>query len=73
MLIESGTGIRWAQSDDGFDWKSRGQLTAVSGGDADRFGCVTPFLFDQFIYFGAAGRKTWDGNVIATKAVPLPE
>ncbi|MEZ5329604.1 MAG: hypothetical protein R3F19_31545 [Verrucomicrobiales bacterium] len=73
MLIESGSGIRWAQSDDGYDWKSRGQLTAVSGGDADRFGCVTPFLFDQFIYFGAAGRKTWDGNVIATKAVPLPE
>jgi hypothetical protein len=73
MLIESGSGIRWAQSDDGFAWRSRGQLVSVSGGDADRFGCVTPFLLKEFVYFGAAGRQTWDGNTIASKMVPLPE
>lgn len=76
MVIESGTGTRWATSPDGLVWSSRGRLLALTGGEADRFGQVTPFLGihggDATLYFGAAGRKTWDGNAIARVPLSLP-
>lgn len=77
MLIESGSGVNWADSPDGFTWQARGRLLPLSGGEADRFGQVTPFLLKGDtgfrLYFGAASRSTWDGNTIAFAPVLLPE
>ena len=77
MLTESHTGVRWAESPDGLAWKSRGMLLPLSGEDFDRFGQVTPFLHhDQAgtrIFFGAAERRTWDGNMIGSSPVVLPD
>lgn len=77
MLIESSAGIRWAQSRDGFRWIPRGLLLPLSDGTMDRFGQVTPFLDIEngqaTLYFGAAARRTWDGNSIASVGIPLPE
>ncbi len=68
MLIESHTGVRWAGSEDGLTWISRGPLLPLSGGEEDRFGQVTPFLLtwndETIVFFGAARRRTWDGNTI---------
>ena len=76
MVIESHGGTRWATSSDGFVWQSRGLLFPLSGGASDRFGQVTPFLWVDrdraTLYFGAAGRKSWDGNSIASSDVVLP-
>lgn len=76
MVIESGRGTRWAESASGLNWQARGLLMPLSGGLGDRFGQVTPFLFLQegraALYFGAASRKTWDGNAIASATVVLP-
>lgn len=76
MVIESGRGTRWAESRDGFVWQGRGLLFPLSGGAADRFGQVTPFLLMDgervTLLFGAALRKTWDGNVIAAAELKLP-
>lgn len=61
MLIKSHSGVRWA----------------TSGGSGDRFGHVTPFLHSDggkaTVFFGAAGRKSWDANAIASAPVLLPE
>ena len=77
MLIESHAGVRWAKSSEGLAWTSRGLLLPLSGGSADRFGHVTPFLHTETsqstVFYGAAQRKTWDGNVIAAAVVALPE
>ncbi len=77
MLIESGGGVRWARSPDGDEWNARGLLLPLSNEDVDRFGHVTPFLFEDAgnttVYLGAAGRKTWDGNTIARARVRLPD
>ena len=76
MLIESHTGVRWADSHDGLTWNSRGLLLPLSGNEDDRFGHVTPFLHTQdgkaTVFFGAAARKTWDGNAISAAPVRLP-
>jgi hypothetical protein len=76
MVIESGQGTRWATSSDGLAWQSRGLLLGLGGSDADRFGQVTPFLLRHgnqvTLYFGAAGRKSWDGNAVASALVSLP-
>lgn len=76
MVIESGSGTRWATSPDGLTWEPRGLLQSLSGGDVDRYGQVTPFLFlhpgHAWLYFGAAARKTWDGNAIVTTRIDLP-
>lgn len=77
MLIESGSGVRWASSHDGLTWNPRGLLLPLSGNEDDRFGQVTPFLHIQngaaTVFFGAARRKTWDGNVIASHPVNVPQ
>lgn len=73
MVIESGSGVRWASSPDGLQWQSRGLLQPLSGQAIDRFGQVTPFLMSTdthcFLYYGAAARSTWDGNAIARSEV----
>lgn len=77
MVMESQTGVHWAQSPDGLVWKPRGILLSLSGEDSDRFGHVTPFLRHDGagarIYFGAAARKTWDGNSIGGSSIVLPD
>jgi len=71
MVYESREGTRLAVSADGLKWKARGLLAARSGGAADRFGQVTPFLrFDPrgpsaVLFVGAAGAASWDRNAIA--------
>lgn len=77
MVFESHAGTRWTTSPDGLIWEGRGLLNSLSGGDPDRFGQVTPFLWRDAggakLYFGAAARKTWDGNAIAAKSISLLE
>ena len=77
MVIEGGNGVKWAESGDGLKWTSRGMLYAVANQPECRFGCVTPFLLPTEsgpqLFFGAASRKTWDGNAIAGVSVSLPE
>ncbi len=71
MVFESRAGTRMAVSADGLEWKSRGLLAGRSGGGADRFGQVTPFLrYDPRgpsadLFVGAAGAASWDRNAIA--------
>lgn len=76
MVIESGSGVRWASSTDGLSWQGRGRLLPLSGGDLDRYGQVTPFLLEDAgklrLFFGAARRRTWDGNSIVVAEVVLP-
>ena len=76
MLIESGTGVRFAVSRDGISWSDRGPLLLLSGDVDDRFGQVTPFLWTHLgrteVVFGAAHRRTWDGNSIASTTVSIP-
>lgn len=76
MVIESGRGTRWATSPDGLAWTARGMLLPRSGGEADQHGQVTPFLHLEggraTLYFGAARRRTWDGNAITAVPVTLP-
>ena len=75
MVYESGAGIKLADSPDGLHWQSRGLWLPKSGTDADRYGCLTPFLFlysggqAGYVYFGAASAPTWDANSMAR--VPL--
>ena len=77
MLMESLTGVHWSQSPDGLVWGDRGILLPLSGEDLDRFGHVTPFLHHDEsgtrIFFGAAGRRTWDGNTVSGATIALPE
>lgn len=77
MLMESQTGVHWAQSPDGLVWKPRGRLLPLSGEDFDRFGQVTPFLHHDEagtrVYFGAAARRTWDGNAMGCSWTVLPD
>jgi hypothetical protein len=77
MVIESGRGTLWAGSKDGLVWQSGGMLQPLSGGPADRFGQVTPFLLTNQsgfrLYCGAAARQSWDGNAIAATDIPMPE
>ncbi|MCP5523628.1 MAG: hypothetical protein H7A46_18980 [Verrucomicrobiales bacterium] len=76
MVIESGSGVRWASSTVGLSWQGRGRLLPLSGGDLDRYGQVTPFLLEDAgklrLFFGAARRRTWDGNSIVVAEVVLP-
>jgi hypothetical protein len=76
MLIESGSGVRWAESTDGLNWHSRGLLCGLSGGKNDAFGMVTPFFVRLqgrgVLFYGAASRRTWDGNAIAVKPISFP-
>jgi hypothetical protein len=76
MVLESGQGVRWTQSRDGLTWQPGKPLVSLSGGPADRFGHVTPFLLvaqgQPRLYFGAASRKTWDGNAIGVMTVDRP-
>jgi predicted GH43/DUF377 family glycosyl hydrolase len=78
LLYEGHTGIGAATSRDGIHWKAGGLLTHLSGTDLDRYGQVTPHLVragDTWqLFFGAASRKSWDGNSIAAfSRVKLPE
>ncbi len=75
VLLHEGTGgTGIAVSSDGITWNDRGRLVELSGTDSDRFGQVTPHLVRVArgweVYLGAAGRKTWDGNLIAAVALP---
>ncbi|MDB6031367.1 MAG: hypothetical protein JWM16_1705 [Verrucomicrobiales bacterium] len=77
LLYEGHTGVGAAVSGDGVVWKVRGLVTHLSGSDSDRYGQVTPHLVHAGnawqIFFGAANRKTWDGNIMAVislSAVP---
>lgn len=76
MLSESSAGIRWAVSQNGLEWTPRDSLTHLSGTPADHFGQVTPFLIRlgdrDWIFFGAAARKTWDGNAVCVLPIDLP-
>jgi hypothetical protein len=71
MVYESGAGLKLADSPDGIHWQSRGLWMPKSGTDADRYGCLTPFLFlfsggqTGYVYFGAASAPTWDANSMA--------
>jgi sucrose-6-phosphate hydrolase SacC (GH32 family) len=73
LLYEGQAGVGAAVSGDGVVWKDRGLVTHLSGSDSDRYGQVTPHLVHNGnawqIFFGAASRKTWDGNILAR--VPL--
>jgi predicted GH43/DUF377 family glycosyl hydrolase len=76
MAYESHDGTRCAKSDDGVNWKDTGYLLRKSGGEADRHGHVTPFLFiheqhELRLFFGAARAATWDRNVIASSPFVL--
>ncbi|MEZ5302214.1 MAG: hypothetical protein R3F11_16480 [Verrucomicrobiales bacterium] len=78
MALESAGGTRWASSGDGLRWNDEGWLLAKSNADADRFGHVTPFVLPDpgggqgaTLFFGAARRKTWDGNAIASMPIRL--
>ena len=78
LLYEGHTGMGAATSRDGIIWKERGLITHLSGSDSDRYGQVTPHLVragDNWqLFFGAASRKTWDGNSVAAfSVVKLPE
>ncbi|HUR46583.1 MAG TPA: hypothetical protein VMZ27_11960 [Candidatus Saccharimonadales bacterium] len=69
LLYEGHAGIGAAISPDGINWTDHALITHLSGSEADRFGQVTPHLLpvgDHWqLLFGAASRKTWDGNVIS--------
>ena len=71
MVYEGQDGTHLATSPDGIAWKAKGLLAATSGGDADRFGHVTPFLLTDSraapvaLFVGAAHSGSWDHNVIA--------
>jgi hypothetical protein len=71
MVYESRDGTRLAIGTDGRTWAARGVLVARSGGDADAFGHVTPFLLTgpgrkaATLFVGAARSKSWDQNSIA--------
>jgi hypothetical protein len=73
LLYEGHTGIGAATSRNGIAWKDRGLMTHLSGSDSDRYGQVTPHLVHAGnawqIFFGAASRKTWDGNIMAAISV----
>jgi hypothetical protein len=73
MTSESREGTRVATSNDGLEWRDRGLLAGLSGGDIDRFGHVTPFLLAEpsgvTLFSGAARSTTWDRNVIVR--IPL--
>jgi predicted GH43/DUF377 family glycosyl hydrolase len=78
MLYEGHAGIGAATSTDGVSWKDKGVVTGLSGTDSDRFGRVTPHIVKAnntwHIFFGAAARKSWDGNIVATMSLPgLPQ
>ncbi|HEX4412658.1 MAG TPA: hypothetical protein VH107_03450 [Lacipirellulaceae bacterium] len=70
MLYESASGTQFATSKDGLIWKADGILAPLSGGDADRFGHVTPFLLldhpagSATLFIGAARNSRWDENLI---------
>ena len=70
MLYESREGTFLATSHDGLTWQDHGLWIPISKTPADTFGQVTPFLLlddkgePTDVYFGAAGRTTWDGNTI---------
>lgn len=76
MVFESHAGTLFAVSDDGRRWESHGLLCGLSGGDADRFGQVTPFLLPDpagaatSLFVGAARGGSWDRNSIACIAIP---
>jgi sucrose-6-phosphate hydrolase SacC (GH32 family) len=76
MVYESGRGVLWASSHDGETWQSHGFLVETSGGPVDRYGCVTPHLIanadELLLFFGAAARKSWDGNAIALLKLRRP-
>lgn len=71
MLYESREGTRFATGKDGLDWREGGILAGKSGAKVDAFGHVTPFLLldpdggRPRLFFGTAGRRSWDGNRIA--------
>lgn len=71
MLYEGRDGIFLATSNDGLDWTDHGLWIPITKSKADAFGHVTPFLLvdetgnPSAVYFGAAGRTTWDGNAIS--------
>jgi hypothetical protein len=73
MTSESREGTRVATSNDGLEWRDRGLLAGLSGGDIDRFGHVTPFLLAEpsgvTLFSGAARSPNWDRNVIVR--IPL--
>lgn len=70
MVYESREGTCLATSRDGIKWRDKGLWVARSGWEHDRYGHVTPHLFlatqegPARLFFGAAGRTTWDGNSI---------
>jgi hypothetical protein len=69
LFFEGHNGIGAATSRDGINWKDCGLVTGLSGSDLDRYGRVTPHLVQVGgtgqMFFGAASRKTWDGNIMA--------
>ena len=70
MVYESRDGTLAAVSEDGLAWTPRGLLAPKSGGMADAFGHVTPFLHydaatgEAVLWVGAARSATWDENAI---------
>lgn len=75
LLYEDHSGIGAARSSDGVVWRDKGLVTGLSGAEADRYGRVTPHLVragnNWEILFGAASRKSWDGNSIAINNVSM--
>ena len=69
LLYEGHAGVGAATSTEGITWKERGLVTHLSGSEADRYGQVTPHLVHGAgswqVFFGAASRRTWDGNLVA--------
>ncbi len=76
LLYESGQGTMWASSADRVAWQNKGILKRTTGAATDAYGHVTPcFHVDNnstTLYFGAASRKTWDGNSIMAIKVTIP-
>ncbi len=76
LLYESGQGTMWASSADRLEWRGQGVLKTISGKSMDAYGHVTPCIHVEnhtlTLYFGAASRKTWDGNAISATKVSIP-
>jgi len=75
MVIESRNGTKWAASNDGVAWESRGVLQPK--GQESPYGHVTPLLLgengEHRLYYGAAAAATWDQNSIYSACVKLPK